>query len=76
MEMEGGKTHNSKFTRPHLGLQVRRVLVHEGEVPVGGREAGKGEDEGEEDDEEDDVGAEGADEEDEADESCSVRRFC
>ena len=48
---------------------VGRVLVREGQVPVGGCEAGEGADEGEEDDEEDDVGAEGTDEEDKADQS-------
>jgi len=38
--------------------QIGWVLVCEGEIPVGGCEAGEAADEGEEDDEEDDVGAE------------------
>ena len=60
---------------PLGGRRVLRILIREREVPVCGREAAKGADEGEEDEEEDDVGSERADEEDEADESCVCRNF-
>ena len=72
---ERGKPYNDELSGPLGGRRVLRILIREREVPVRGREAAKGADEGEEDEEEDDVGSERADEEDEADESCVCRPF-
>ena len=48
------------------GAEVHVVFVEQGQIEVCAREATEGADEGEEDHEEDDVGAERADQEDEA----------
>ena len=72
---ERGKPYNNELSGPLGSRRVLRILIREREVPVRGREAAKGADQGEEDEEEDDVGSERADEEDEADESCVCRPF-
>ena len=65
-----GETYHDEFPSSLGRHCVCRVFVRKGQVPVRTGQAAKGTDEGEENHEEDDVGAEGADEEDEADESC------
>ena len=61
-----------QFPRGGGRARVGGVCVHEGQVPVGARQAAEGENHGDENDDEDHVGAEGADEEDETDYAWSV----
>ena len=63
------RTYNDEFFGSLSRGCVFSILIREGEVPVRGREAAEGADEGDENEDEGDVCAERADEEDEADES-------
>ena len=66
---EEGKTHNHESAGPLGSHCIFCIFIRERQIPVSACEAAKGADEGEEDEEEGDVCAEGAYEEDEADES-------
>ena len=68
---KGGEvwTYNEESTGSLSGHCVCGIFIGERQIPVRARKAAKGEDEGEEDEEEGDVCTDGADEEDEADES-------
>lgn len=68
--MEGVKAYDDESTCSLRSHYVLRIFIRERQIPVRGREAAEGGDEGEEDEEKGDVRAEGADEENEADESC------
>ena len=62
----GGGTYHHESGCRDRGTEVHVVFVEQGQIEVSAREATEGADQGEEDDEEDDVGAERADQEDEA----------